>query len=204
MPFKTFVDSVSLPSTDLNTYLMKQTVIVCTSGTRPSSPIEGMTIYETDTDRLLVYTTATTGWQPPWNMPWGALGFAQVTTTQGSITTVETDLTSLAVTVSVPANRRLKVTGDTAVVSTVSGDYADLRIKETTTQLNRCSMPLAVAGFGTTCHAEAIIAGPSSGSHTYKLALQRTVGTGSLTSSPSATDPAYIHVEDIGPNGAPA
>lgn len=36
--------------------IMKQTVIVCTSGTRPSSPNEGMTIYETDTDLMLVYT----------------------------------------------------------------------------------------------------------------------------------------------------
>lgn len=35
--------------------LMKQTVIVCTSGTRPSSPPEGMTVYETDTDRYSTY-----------------------------------------------------------------------------------------------------------------------------------------------------
>lgn len=38
-----------------NNALMKQTVIVCTSGTRPASPPEGMTIYETDTDRRLVW-----------------------------------------------------------------------------------------------------------------------------------------------------
>ena len=30
---------------------------VCTSTTRPSSPYEGQLIYETDTDRILVYTT---------------------------------------------------------------------------------------------------------------------------------------------------
>lgn len=45
-----------LTSADLNAYLMKQSVIVCTSGTRPSSPPEGMTIYETDTDRYSCYT----------------------------------------------------------------------------------------------------------------------------------------------------
>lgn len=45
-------------SADVNTYLMKQTIIVCTSGTRPASPPEGMHIYETDTDRLLKYTGA--------------------------------------------------------------------------------------------------------------------------------------------------
>jgi len=54
--FKTFTDGVALPASDLNTYLMKQAVIVCTSGTRPSSPIEGMVIFETDTDRVYAYS----------------------------------------------------------------------------------------------------------------------------------------------------
>lgn len=54
MGFKTFTGT-TLSSSDMNAYLMKQTVIVCTSGTRPSSPNEGMTIYETDTNRRLTY-----------------------------------------------------------------------------------------------------------------------------------------------------
>lgn len=33
-------------------------VVICTSGTRPGSPSEGNVIYETDTDRVLVYTGA--------------------------------------------------------------------------------------------------------------------------------------------------
>lgn len=56
MAFKTFADSTVLTASDLNTYLMKQAVITCTSGTRPSSPVEGMTIYETDTDRVMIYS----------------------------------------------------------------------------------------------------------------------------------------------------
>lgn len=46
-------------------YWSKQAVIACTSGTRPSSPNDGMTIYETDTDRVLVYNGSTwirVGW----------------------------------------------------------------------------------------------------------------------------------------------
>lgn len=58
MAFKTFVDGAVLTASDVNTYLMKQTVIVCTSGTRPSSPVSGMTIYETDTNQLAIYTGA--------------------------------------------------------------------------------------------------------------------------------------------------
>ena len=36
---------------------MKQSVIVCTSRTRPAPPTEGMVIYEADTDKILIYTT---------------------------------------------------------------------------------------------------------------------------------------------------
>jgi hypothetical protein len=49
MAFKTFAPGV-LTSSDVNTFLMRQSVIVCTAATRPSSPNEGMVIYETDTD----------------------------------------------------------------------------------------------------------------------------------------------------------
>lgn len=59
MAFKTFAAGDVLTASDVNTYLMKQAVIVCTSGTRPSSPNEGMTIYETDTDKILTYTGST-------------------------------------------------------------------------------------------------------------------------------------------------
>lgn len=54
MAFKTFAPGV-LTSSDVNTFLMRQAVITCTSSTRPASPSEGMTIYETDTDLTRQY-----------------------------------------------------------------------------------------------------------------------------------------------------
>ncbi len=54
MPFKTFTPSV-LTSADMNDYLMKQTIIVCTAGTKPASPVNGMTVYETDTGNYVTY-----------------------------------------------------------------------------------------------------------------------------------------------------
>ena len=69
MAFKTFSPGV-LTSSDVNTFLMRQSVITCTAATRPASPNEGMLIYETDTDALLTYSgtawenTATVG---PWD-----------------------------------------------------------------------------------------------------------------------------------------
>ena len=55
MPFKTFAAEV-LTASDVNTFLIRQAVITCTSTTRPASPTEGMLIYETDTDDYRFYT----------------------------------------------------------------------------------------------------------------------------------------------------
>lgn len=55
MAFKTFTVGEVLEAAEVNDYLMKQSVIVCTSGTRPSSPVEGMTIYETDTNAVRIH-----------------------------------------------------------------------------------------------------------------------------------------------------
>lgn len=59
MPYKVFATAEVLASADVNNYLMRQSVITCTSGTRPASPSEGMTIYETDTDRLVGHDGST-------------------------------------------------------------------------------------------------------------------------------------------------
>jgi hypothetical protein len=61
LAFKTFT-AATLSSSDMNTYLMKQSVIVCTSATRPASPVQGMTIFETDTSLYRFYDATT--WVP--------------------------------------------------------------------------------------------------------------------------------------------
>lgn len=58
MAFKTFTSGAVLTAAEVNTYLMQQAVIVCTAATRPSAPVEGMRIVETDTDLELVYDGA--------------------------------------------------------------------------------------------------------------------------------------------------
>jgi hypothetical protein len=55
MPFKTFTPGV-LTSSDVNTFLMQQAVITCTSTTRPAAPTVGMTIFETDTTAYAYWT----------------------------------------------------------------------------------------------------------------------------------------------------
>lgn len=49
MAFKTWSPFDQITSSDVNTYLMQQAFIVCTVPTRPSSPVTGMRIWQTDT-----------------------------------------------------------------------------------------------------------------------------------------------------------
>lgn len=59
MPDSGIADGASFTSAFFDDYVREQVVCTCTSGTRPTS-IEGRCIYETDTDRLMVYNG--TGW----------------------------------------------------------------------------------------------------------------------------------------------
>lgn len=62
MGFKLWASGELLTSADVNAYLMKQTIISCTSGTRPSSPQDGMYIYETDTRYYRSYNSTLATW----------------------------------------------------------------------------------------------------------------------------------------------
>lgn len=61
MAFKDFALLEVLASADVDTYLMSQAVIRCTSTTRPASPVDGMRIFETDTGREMHYRPSTWG-----------------------------------------------------------------------------------------------------------------------------------------------
>ena len=62
MGIKLWATNELLTSSDVNTYLMKQALITCTSGTRPSSPVTGMHIYETDSTAFLKWNGSF--WEP--------------------------------------------------------------------------------------------------------------------------------------------
>lgn len=59
MAFKTFANNDLLTASDVNTYLARQSVIICADSTARSaipSPVEGMTIYREDIDAYETYT----------------------------------------------------------------------------------------------------------------------------------------------------
>jgi hypothetical protein len=130
-------------------------------------------------------------------LPQGTLpsGYAEVTANQGTFTAL-TDLTSLTVTVTIAAGRRIRVSALAAFSSSVSGDVAQFYIREGATSLQIVNVACATsAGFYAVA---SVILTPSAAAHTYKLSAQRQGGTGNITMNAAAATPAYILVEDIG------
>jgi hypothetical protein len=60
---------------------------VCTSTTRPATPFEGQAIYETDTDKVLIWNG--TAWYPNWNTAWGFVAQATLATSLAYITATQ-------------------------------------------------------------------------------------------------------------------
>jgi len=101
--------------------------IICTSSTRPASPFEGQTIYETDTKKQLTYDGA--GWYPPWNQPWGVVGVG----THDTGTAVSTGVSICSVTFTAVANRQYLCSYVSRTIW--SGGSATVGIYDNTTSL---------------------------------------------------------------------
>ena len=128
-------------------------------------------------------------------MPGGVLGYAEVTATQGTFTAL-TDITGLAVTVTVASGRRIKISCKIGATTSVAGDVAQAFIYEGATLLQNTSLDLRL-GSGI-YSAFSVVKSPTAGVHTYKIAMTRLSGTGNITMQADPTFPAYIMVEDAG------
>lgn len=121
------------------------------------------------------------------------LGYAQVTANQAGIS-AEVDLTSLTATVTVPASSRIKITGYCTVSNDGTAGRSTLYIKEGATKLQLFSALNAVAASLASLIGTYTVV-PSAGAHTYKLSMETNAGTSEM--SASATNPAFILVENI-------
>lgn len=139
-----------------------------------------------------------------WSQPWGTIGYAEITTSPSTFTTI-VDISGLSVTFTAVANRRYRITAGAILSSSVANDVARIWITNgSNTQLQAGStgaMPTATIGHSVLAQ---VIKTPSAGSITYKVRAERAIGTGNITLTAGSTVPAYILVEDIGPNGVPA
>jgi hypothetical protein len=133
-----------------------------------------------------------TGTQLRAAFPDGTMAYVQVTANQTGISAV-TDLTSLTVTVTPAASRRLRVKAYVRLIQNTSAATPIVSIKEGATILNQAVVGLAIGGQAT-LHVEAILT-PTAAAHTYKITLETGLGTVDLLAS--ATNPSFILCEDI-------
>lgn len=118
------------------------------------------------------------------------LGFASTTTAQSGITT-KTDLTSLSVAVTIPAgSRRVAIFADVPINGSAA-NLAGLYLQEGSTVLNHARSPVnGTGGWWSQFQLMHWITGVSTGSHTYKLALAKEAGSGTVETAPNNSTPA--------------
>jgi len=130
-------------------------------------------------------------------LPGGWIGYAEGSTDQTGITT-NADVTGCTVTLTPDSSRRLKITGQVFCEASGAAARASLAVFADGAQVGAAGQ-LRLETTGTagrsTAHVTAVIT-PTSASHTYKLNMTAATGTLNL---PSATQLAWILVEDIGP-----
>ncbi len=161
-----------------------------------TSPTEGMTSYLRDVDALEIY--AGTAWRKPWNMPWGEVGYTEITADNTGIGLTAVDL--LSVTFTAVAGRKLKITGS-AQFSHVGGDGTATLYCRTAANAIIQQRGMYVAGNGYAFSLEFIKRyTPSAGSVTLKLSANTSTNTCDVQASSGR--PTFMLIEDMGPSGS--
>ena len=202
--YRAWVDGETLTAANLIDYVQKNVVIPCdSSADYPDSSTrrEGMTVYDKNADKLLTYTTSTTGWVAPWNMAWGFIGSSQITTT-----TAATNANITTYSLTTVAYRRYKITLSSGAVSSSNAtDIAGLCIEIAGTRYSRLNIYCPVAASGVSGGVTVAYYNPTtSGTVTVAAYGERVQGSGTISWGASSTAPTVLAVEDIGPSGAPA
>lgn len=130
------------------------------------------------------------------SFPQGTLGYAENKTLSQSPITAPTELTGLSLAVTVPAGRRVRVTGRILASSTVATDRMDLQIRKAGVQA-QLGINYPEIASGIVSLSTEFVDTPSAGTHTYALYLNRATGSGNLTAYGGSDYPAYILIEDI-------
>lgn len=167
---------------------------VCTSTTRPASPYEGQMIYETDTDKVLVWNGS--AWYANWNTAWGVMGYASKTT-DTSVSTTTADISGLSVTWTAVSGRVYKTSFHAIGSVGTANAYIDGSITNSSNGLIQF-----IRGTGGSSAARFSVTGfvyetGLSGSTTRKARVACNTGSGNLDGA--AGYPQQIIVEDIGP-----
>lgn len=168
-----------------------------------ASPPVGAVSYLTDTGALEAWYGASVGWRKPWAQPWGMIGYAQIVADQGPFAAAGADVNGLAVTVTVIANRRVRVSAQVALVANGGGNVGtSVIIKDTNGNVGQANGSIPSAGYWNTQTVTRIYT-PPAGAIAYKVNVSGQV-TGGVNIGAGPAYPSFLIVEDIGPNGVPA
>lgn len=138
-------------------------------------------------------------------MPKGLIGYESTSTDTTGVTSSITDLTGLSVTVTVPADRIVVVSGFVPrIASDTANDAVEVLIREGATVIQSMFSDLSARAVGSSggnpAKIESVPFNPSAGSHTYKLSMVRaTGGSGVLETVLDADSLGCIRVDDLGP-----
>lgn len=121
------------------------------------------------------------------------LSFRKVNTSQGTFTG-ETDLTGVSITFISDGLRKVKISYRSNGQSSIAGDVIQTNLKESTTVLDFIYSVISQASLQENPNAQFIVT-PTAGTHTYKLTMQRALGTGNITNASSTSIPTYIMAE---------
>lgn len=202
--FKTFTAGAVLTASDVNNYLMEQSVMYfATAAARDlaiTSPEVGMTVYVADSGSMFVYYGATTGWRPPWNQPWGVVGFSSTATASSTTTTAFID-SGLTATMTLVKDRRYLYTASMYLLSSVVEDSLNVTTNDASNnQLAGSANRVKLPGAATTFTYSYLEVPSSTGSTTRKLRFQRDTGSGNVQMYADSSFQARLIIQDIGPS----
>lgn len=207
--FRTFAASEVLTSSNVQNYLMTQSIMYFASTSARDaaiiSPVDGMTAYIGSNDSSEgLYTYNGSSWRrgPGWNAPWG---FIQYTQTISNVS-VKNGNVLVGNTISVVNNRRYRIHGHcNSYYSSSVNDVAGLAIVVGGTEIQRTNVTNTLATFA--AYGVEVVgyytATATNTSLSCNLFNNAIVGVGIHTFQASTTFPTFIAVEDIGPSGAP-
>ena len=212
--FKNFTAASVLTASDVNNFLMEQSVMsFASTGARDVSvtaPEDGMVAYIRSNDASEgLYTYNGTSWRkgPGWNAPWGLLAkakFTNTSVTSANHATLQDGTNNLTVTATTVTNRCYRIT-------TVQNPYASGGANGFQgahlvggAETARFLIPSMNTVTQDTRTYVSTFTETSGQSRIFKVHISAYATNTQITDWGSATIPRIIIVEDIGPDGVPA
>lgn len=208
--FKPFTAASVLTSSDVNNYLMEQSVMFfATTGARDAALSgaalkDGMVAYVGSNDANEgLYTYNGTAWRkgPGWNAPWGVQLYATDNVNTRDFTATPATITNITGSVSVVNNRTYRCTFQCRYLNTTVG------------AANSITMRAGGTGFWTALQNNysnindqiytSVAIYRATATTTLTFDVQASAGSGTMKIY-GANGPTQFTVEDIGPYGAPA